>query len=182
MDIVPLDLPGMLLITTPVYPDFRGSFMEAWNERKLATAGVDAHFVQDNLSSSRRYTLRGLHYQLPSAQQKLIRVLRGEIFDVVVDVRRSSGTFGRWASVTLAGGDGRALWVPQGFAHGFLALADDTLVHYKVTDYWAPQHEQTLLWNDPALGIPWPVPAGAIPILSDKDAAGLPLASAKAYP
>lgn len=182
MDVVQLDLPGMMLLTTPVYPDFRGSFMETWNERKLASVGIDAHFVQDNLSSSRRYTVRGLHYQLANAQGKLVRVLRGEIFDVVVDVRRQSGSFGRWATVALSGGDGKALWIPQGFAHGFLALSDDTLVHYKVTDYWAPQHEQTLLWNDPALGIPWPVPAGMKPILSDKDAAGVPLAAAKAYP
>jgi dTDP-4-dehydrorhamnose 3,5-epimerase len=181
MDVVALELSGVLLLTTPVYPDFRGTFMEMFNERALAGAGIAAHFVQDNLSRSSRYAIRGLHYQLPRAQGKLIRVLRGEIFDVVVDVRRPSATFGQWVSVRLSEEDGRALWVPQGFAHGFLALADQTLVSYKVTDYWAPQDEQTLLWNDPALGIPWPVPAGTAPLLSAKDAKASPLALAKAY-
>ena len=181
MDAEALELPGLLLLTTPVYQDSRGSFMEAFNERALADAGIPAHFVQDNLSRSRKHTIRGLHYQLPSAQGKLIRVLQGEIFDVVVDLRRSSATFGRWLSITLSAGGGKALWIPEGFAHGFLALVDHTLVSYKVTAYWAPQDEQTLLWNDPALGIPWPVPAGATPLLSAKDAAGIPLACAKAY-
>jgi dTDP-4-dehydrorhamnose 3,5-epimerase len=181
MDVMTLEIPGLLLLTTPVYSDARGTFMEAFNERALADAGVNARFVQDNLSRSRRFTIRGLHYQLPRAQGKLIRVLQGEVFDVVVDVRRRSATFGRWISVALSAGDGKALWVPEGFAHGFLSLADGTLVSYKVTDYWAPQDEQTVLWNDPALGIPWPVPNGATPLLSAKDAAGAPLAMAKAY-
>ena len=155
--------------------------MEAWNEKNFSSTGVEAHFVQDNVSVSSRHTLRGLHYQIANQQGKLVRVLHGEIFDAVVDLRRFSSTFGRPFTINLSAASGQALWIPEGFAHGFLALADDTVVQYKVTDYWAPQHERTLLWNDPALQIQWPLPAGVQPLLSAKDAAGNPLAACDTY-
>jgi len=177
----PLALPGVLLIDHDVFADPRGAFFESWNERDFAAAGIGQRFVQENVSLSRRYVLRGLHYQLPQAQGKLIRVLAGKIFDVVVDLRRSSPSFGRSLNVTLEAEPQRSLWVPAGFAHGFLALADDTQVAYKVTDFWAPQAERTLAWNDAALGIEWPLPARVVPILSDKDRRGLPLAQAETF-
>lgn len=179
---VPLTLPGVLLIEHKVFADFRGAFFESWNERDFAAAGVDLHFVQENVSLSRRYVLRGLHYQASQVQGKLIRVLSGKIFDVVVDLRRSSGSFGRSLNLTLDAQEPRSLWVPQGFAHGFLALADDTRVQYKVTDFWAPQAERTLAWDDPALGIEWPLPARVAPILSDKDRRGQTLTQAETFP
>jgi dTDP-4-dehydrorhamnose 3,5-epimerase len=179
---VPLALQGVLLIEHKVFADPRGAFFESWNERDFASAGVDVHFVQENVSLSRRYVLRGLHYQASQVQGKLIRVLSGRIFDVVVDLRRSSGSFGRCLNVTLDAEEPRSLWVPKGFAHGFLALADDTRVQYKVTDFWAPQAERTLAWEDPALGIEWPLPAQVAPILSDKDRHGQTLAQAETFP
>jgi dTDP-4-dehydrorhamnose 3,5-epimerase len=181
MNVTPLALPGLLLVESPVFRDARGSFTETWNRQQLSEVGVDAEFVQDNLSVSKRYTLRGLHYQVFRPQGKLVRVIRGTIFDVVVDVRRSSQAFGRSFAIELAE-DGRALWIPAGFAHGFLALADDTVVQYKVTDYWAPGHERTLLWSDPALGLRWPLLAGSLPTVSGKDAIGALLADAEACP
>jgi dTDP-4-dehydrorhamnose 3,5-epimerase len=179
---IPLALPGVLLIEHKVFADPRGAFFESWNERTFAAAGVDAHFVQENVSLSRRHVLRGLHYQATQVQGKLIRVLVGKIFDVVVDLRRSSATFGRSLSVALDAEEQRSLWVPAGFAHGFLALADDTRVQYKVTDFWAPQAERTLTWDDPALGIEWPLPAQVVPILSEKDYRGQSLAQAETFP
>ena len=179
---ISLALPGAMLIEPTVYADARGAFFEAWNERTFSAAGIDSRFVQENVSVSRRHVLRGLHYQVSQVQGKLIRVLAGAIFDVIVDLRRSSPGFGKSFTVQLDAREPRWLWVPAGFAHGFLALADDTQVQYKVTDFWAPQAERTLAWNDPALGIEWPLPPGIDPVLSDKDRAGQPLARAEIFP
>ena len=177
-----LALPGVLLIEHRVFEDARGAFFESWNEREFANSGIEARFVQENVSRSRRFVLRGLHYQIRQTQGKLVRVLAGEIFDVVVDLRRSSAAFGRSCSVLLDAGDARSLWVPPGFAHGFLALADETRVQYKVTDFWSREAERTLLWNDAALGVRWPLPAGVEPLLSAKDRDGTPLAAAECFP
>jgi dTDP-4-dehydrorhamnose 3,5-epimerase len=182
MRLVSLGLPGLLLVESRVFSDVRGSFLETWNGRALAAAGLEATFVQDNMSLSNRHALRGLHYQARQPQGKLIRVVSGAVFDVVVDLRRSSPAFGRAFTLELEADKHQALWVPPGFAHGFLSLADDTRVQYKVTDYWAPEWERTLAWDDPALGISWPLPAGGTPIVSDKDRAGTPLAAADTYP
>jgi dTDP-4-dehydrorhamnose 3,5-epimerase len=177
-----LALPGIVRIEHRAFDDARGAFYESWNQRDFAAAGVEAPFVQENVSVSRRYVLRGLHYQIPHTQGKLVRVLKGAIYDVVVDLRRSSASFGRALAVSLDDTRRESLWVPQGFAHGFLALADDTRVQYKVTDYWARDAERTLAWNEPALGISWPLPAGVTPLLSDKDARGSALAAAETFP
>jgi len=177
-----LALADVLLIEHQVFEDARGAFFESWNERDFAAAGIEARFVQENVSRSCAHALRGLHYQLPHAQGKLVRVLSGAIFDVVVDVRRSSPTFGRSATVNLDARRQQSLWVPVGFAHGFLALADETRVQYKVTDYWAREAEHTLAWDDPALDIRWPLPAGVTPLLSAKDREGAPLARAECFP
>jgi len=182
MRAAPLALPGVLLIEHQMFEDARGAFFESWNERDFAAAGIEARFVQENVSRSRAYTLRGLHYQIRQTQGKLVRVLAGEIFDVVVDLRRSSPTFGQSCSVQLDAAGARSLWVPPGFAHGFLALADETRVQYKVTDYWSREAERTLKWNDPALGVRWPLPDGRTPLLSAKDADGVPLARAECFP
>ena len=182
MRAIPLALPGVLLIEHKLFADPRGAFFESWNERDFATVGIDQRFVQENVSVSKRHVLRGLHYQLPQAQGKLVRVLAGKIFDVVVDLRRSSASFGRSLNITLDAEEQRSLWVPVGFAHGFLALADDTRVQYKVTDFWAPQAERTLAWDDPALRIEWPLPPQVAPILSDKDRRGQTLSQAETFP
>ena len=182
MRAAPLSLPGVLLIEHQVFDDARGAFYESWNERDFAAAGIEARFVQENVSRSRAYVLRGLHYQIRQTQGKLVRVLAGEIFDVVVDLRRSSATFGRSLSVQLDAAGARSLWVPPGFAHGFLALADETRVQYKVTDYWSREAERTLKWNDPALAVRWPLPAGVEPLVSAKDREGAPLARAECFP
>jgi dTDP-4-dehydrorhamnose 3,5-epimerase len=179
---IPLALPGAVLIEPTLYSDTRGAFFEAWNERAFAAAGIEARFVQENVSVSKRHVLRGLHYQVNQVQGKLIRVLAGQIFDVIVDLRRSSPSFGRSLSVSLDDRDARSLWVPAGLAHGFLALADNTRVQYKVTDFWAPQAERTLAWDDPALGIHWPLPPATDPVLSDKDRRGQKLAQAETFP
>ena len=171
-----------MLIEPAAYADPRGAFFEAWNERAFAAAGIEARFVQDNVSISKAYVLRGLHYQVSQVQGKLVQVLAGEIFDVLVDLRRSSPSFGRSVNVTLSAEAPRAVWVPPGFAHGFLALADNTRVQYKVTDFWAQQAERTLAWDDPALGIPWPLPPNTAPLLSDKDRHGQTLGQAETFP
>lgn len=181
MILTPLALPGVVVIEPQVYRDARGEFLETWNEERFAESGIEARFVQDNLSVSRRHTLRGLHYQIQQAQGKLVRVMRGAIFDVIVDLRRASAAFGKMMTVGLEAGEHRSLWVPPGLAHGFLALADDTWVQYKVTEYWAPRWERTLRWDDPALAIPWPLPRGTSPLMSEKDRAGVPLADAETY-
>lgn len=178
----PLSLPGVQLIEHQVYDDARGAFFESWNERDFAAAGIAVRFVQANVSHSRAYVLRGLHYQIRQTQGKLVRVLAGEIFDVVVDLRRSSPAFGKSCSVRLDAAAARSLWVPPGFAHGFLALAEETRVQYKVTDYWSREAERTLQWDDPALDISWPLPAGVEPLLSAKDRDAAPLARAECFP
>lgn len=176
-----LALPGVLLIEHQVFEDARGAFFESWNEREFAAGGLGARFVQENVSVSQRWVLRGLHYQIRHTQGKLVRVLAGEIFDVVVDLRRSSPHYGRSCAVSLDAREARSLWVPEGFAHGFLALADHTRVQYKVTDFWTRDAERTLAWNDAALGVRWPLPPGVAPLLSAKDAQGEPLARAESF-
>jgi dTDP-4-dehydrorhamnose 3,5-epimerase len=179
MQVTPTALPDVLLVEPRVFGDDRGFFYESWNRRAFAAAGIAADFVQDNHSRSRRGVLRGLHYQIERAQGKLVRAVAGEVFDVVVDLRRSSPAFGRSLAVVLSAANRRMLWVPPGFAHGFLVLSEDAEFLYKTTDYWFPEHERTLLWSDPALAIDWPL-AGP-PILAAKDAAGTPLAGADTY-
>ena len=173
MKVIPTDLPGVLVIEPQVHRDPRGFFAETYHAARYAAAGVDATFVQDNHSSSVRDTLRGLHAQLERPQAKLLRVLRGAIFDVVVDVRRGSPTFKRWISVELSEENFRQIYVPIGFAHGFCVLSDVAEVQYKCSDVYQAGDELGLLWNDPEIGVAWPV---AAPILSDKDRDGLPLA------
>jgi dTDP-4-dehydrorhamnose 3,5-epimerase len=179
MQITATALPDVKLIEPKVYGDARGFFFESWNRRTLKAAGVDADFVQDNHSRSARGVLRGLHYQIEHAQGKLVRVIAGEVFDVAVDLRRASPTFGRHVGVPLSAENRRMLWIPPGFAHGFLVVSDHAEFLYKTTDYWYPQHERTLLWSDPALGIAWPLDGP--PTLAPKDAAGVPLAAADTY-
>jgi len=179
MRVVETAIPDVLIVEPRVFGDARGSFLESWNARAFAELGIDATFVQDNQSRSHRNVLRGLHYQIRHAQGKLVRVVSGEVFDVVVDLRASSPTFGRHVAVTLSEANHRILWVPPGFAHGFLALSAEADFLYKTTDYWFPEHERTLLWNDPALGIAWPLDGA--PTIAAKDAAGTPLARADRY-
>jgi dTDP-4-dehydrorhamnose 3,5-epimerase len=179
MQITPTALADVLLVEPKVFGDERGFFFESWNRRAFAAAGIDAEFVQDNHSRSVRGVLRGLHYQIEHAQGKLVRVAEGEVFDVAVDLRRSSAQFGRSVGVVLSAANRRMLWIPPGFAHGFVVLSDHAEFLYKATDYWYPQHERTLLWSDPALAIDWPL-TGA-PTLAAKDAAGRRLADADVY-
>jgi dTDP-4-dehydrorhamnose 3,5-epimerase len=170
----------VVLVEPRVFGDERGFFYESYNRREFASAGLDAEFVQDNHSRSARGVLRGLHYQIEHPQGKLVRVTAGEVFDVVVDMRKSSPVFGKWVGVTLSGDNKRSLWIPPGFAHGFLVVSDFADFLYKTTDYWYPEFERTLLWSDPALAIDWPIEG--TPTLAAKDAVGQPLALADAYP
>jgi len=179
MHVTETAIPDVLMIEPKVFGDSRGFFFESWNARAFAAACIDASFVQDNHSRSHRSVLRGLHYQIEHAQGKLVRVIEGEVFDVAVDLRRSSATFGRNIGVALSAANRRMLFIPPGFAHGFLVVSDTAEFLYKTTDYWYPEHERTLLWNDAALGIDWP--QGVVPALAAKDAAGVPLASADCY-
>jgi len=182
MRVLPTAIPDVLLLEPKVFGDARGFFFESYNRRVFAAAvGREVDFVQDNHSRSTRGVLRGLHYQIRQVQAKLVRVVAGEVFDVVVDLRRSSPTFGRWVATTLAAADHRMLWVPEGFAHGFLVVSEAAEFLYKDSDYYAPEHERSLLWNDPDLAIPWPLGDGA-PILKAKDASGTPLARAETFP
>lgn len=181
MKAIPTAIAEVLVIEPAVFGDARGAFFESWNRRAFSKlAGRDVDFVQDNHSVSARGVLRGLHYQLRQPQGKLVRVVAGEVFDVAVDLRRSSPTFGRWVGETLSAQNRRMMWVPEGFAHGFLVLSDIAEFLYKTTDYYAPEHERTLLWNDPAIGVTWPLDGA--PVLKPKDAAGTPLASAETFP
>jgi len=180
MKVTPTELPDVLLIEPRLFADQRGFFFESYNRRALSDAGLEAEFVQDNHSRSMRGVLRGLHYQIEHAQGKLVRVISGEVFDVAVDIRRSSPTFGRWTSMALSAQNKRMLWIPAGFAHGFLVVSDTAEFLYKTTDYWYSEFERTLLWSDPALGIAWPL-AGS-PTVAPKDEAGRPLALADVYP
>lgn len=181
MEITPTLLPDVKLLSPRVFSDDRGFFFESWNADTFARAGIDFAFVQDNHSRSQRNVMRGLHYQLPGAQGKLVRVTNGAAFDVVVDIRRSSPDFGRWYGVELSAENKRMLWVPPGFAHGFLALADDTDFLYKCTAPYQPECEHCLLWNDPKIGIAWPMDNGAA-LLSGKDSEGKLLCEAPVYP
>lgn len=176
----PTRLPGLLLIEPKVFGDARGFFFESWNEREFERAGIRARFVQDNHSRSEKGVLRGLHYQVRQPQGKLVRVTEGEIFDVAVDIRRSSPTFGAWEGTRLSAQSKSMLWIPVGFAHGFCVLSDFAEVLYKATDFYAPGDERSIAWNDPDLGIDWPL-SGA-PLLSPKDAAGVRLRDAEVFP
>ena len=173
-------LPDVLLLEPRIFRDARGFFLESYNRRAIAAAiGFEGDLVQDNHSHSRRGVVRGLHYQIRQPQGKLVRVTVGEIWDVAVDLRASSATFGKWVACTLDAKSARCLWIPAGFAHGFLVVSDAAEVQYKTTDYYAPEHERSLLWNDPALAIPWPLRGE--PVIADKDRSGVPLATAERF-
>ena len=174
MDVIATDLSDVLLLEPRVFEDERGFFLESWNRRDFATLGIDADFVQDNHSRSARGVLRGLHYQVEQPQGKLVRVVSGEIFDVAVDIRRDSPTFGRWTGHELSDENRRMLWIPPGFAHGFLVLSEMADVMYKTTDYYAPAYERTITWDDPGIGIEWPLDRK--PLISFKDSQGKRLA------
>lgn len=172
-------IPEVLLLEPKVFGDARGFFLESWNAKVFAEAGIAAAFVQDNHSRSPRGVLRGLHYQIRQPQGKLVRVVAGEVFDVAVDLRRAAPTFGRWVGERLSADNKRMLWIPPGFAHGFLVLSESADFLYKTTDYYAPEHERVLAWNDPELGIKWPL-AGT-PTLSARDTVGARLRDAEVF-
>jgi dTDP-4-dehydrorhamnose 3,5-epimerase len=180
MIILECNIPGPLIIEPTVFGDDRGFFMESWNAEAFAAAGLDLNFVQDNHSRSQKGVLRGMHFQNPKPQGKLVRVVRGSVFDVVVDLRRPSSTFGKWTGVFLSSENKRMFWVPEGFAHGFLTLEDDTDFLYKCTAPYHPENESSLAWDDPTVGIEWPL-EGIELKLSTKDTGGLPLADVKAF-
>lgn len=181
MKITPTLLPDVVLIEPRVFGDERGFFMETYQAQRFAQAGLPTHFVQDNQSGSRRGILRGLHYQIQQPQGKLVRVLVGEIFDVAVDLRRSSPTFGKWVGITLSAENKGQLWIPAGFAHGFYTLSDWAEILYKATDFYAPHAERCLRWDCPELGIAWPLRPGEPPVLSPKDERGAPWNQAEFY-
>lgn len=181
MEFQPTALPEVILIKPKVFGDSRGFFMESWERRKFAAGGLDLAFVQDNHSHSARHILRGLHYQIQKPQGKLVRVTSGAVFDVAVDIRRSSATFGRWVGAELTADNHHMLWVPPGFAHGYLVLSDSADFLYKVTDEWAPEHERAIRWDDADIGIPWPLPPGVQPVLSGKDGAAPAFRNAEVY-
>jgi len=173
MKIIPTGIPDVVVLEPRVFSDSRGFFLETYNERRFEELGITERFVQDNQSYSRQGVLRGLHFQVEQAQGKLVRVVAGEVFDVAVDLRKGSATFGKWAGARLSSTNHHMIWIPKGFAHGFYTLSANAEVLYKVTDFYAPQHERTLLWNDPDVGIEWPLKGE--PILSDKDRVGVKL-------
>jgi len=178
MKVTATEHPDVLMIEPKVFEDTRGAFFEAFNQATFAKFGLPETFVQDNQSVSKKDVLRGLHYQIRQPQGKLVRAVRGEIFDVAVDCRKSSARFRQVVCVKLSAENRRMLWIPVGFAHGFLVLSEQAEVLYKTTDFYAPEHERTLLWNDPALSIPWPA---SRPILSEKDLRGVPLSKAELF-
>ena len=180
MNIIPTTIPEVLLLEPAVFRDARGFFLESYNERSFASLGITAHFVQDNHSRSSRGVLRGLHYQIQQAQGKLVRVVRGEVYDVAVDIRRHSPTFGRWVGFHLSDTNLRIAYVPPGFAHGFVVLSETVEFLYKTTDYYAREFERAVLFNDPDIGISWP-DAGAL-VLSEKDRRAPRLRDAEVYP
>ena len=181
MKVICCNIPDVLIIEPKVFGDERGFFFESFNQKRFEElTGVKSHFVQDNHSRSAQNVLRGLHYQIRQPQGKLVRVTAGEVFDVCVDLRKHSETFGHSVAVMLSALNHRQLWIPPGFAHGFLVVSSHAEFLYKTTDYYAPEHERSLLWNDPALGIDWPLTAE--PLLSAKDEIGLPLAQAEVFP
>lgn len=181
MHIQTTDIPDVVIIEPKVFGDDRGFFYESFNERSFQElTGVTTSFVQDNHSKSAKNVLRGLHYQIQQPQGKLVRVVAGEVFDVAVDIRKSSPTFGRWVGVVLSAENKRQLWVPPGFAHGFVVTSESAEFLYKTTDYWAPEFERSILWNDPAIGIQWPIDGS--PLLSAKDQVAALLADAEVFP
>ncbi len=182
MEFEPTEIPDVVLIRPKVLGDRRGFFLESWEERKFAAAGLEARFVQDNHSRSAQHTLRGLHYQIRQTQGKLVRVVTGAVFDVAVDIRRSSPTFGRWVGVVLSEENHHMLWVPPGFAHGFLVLSNSADFVYRCTDFWAPAQERAILWNDLHLRVAWPIPADAEPLLSARDIAAVRFRDAEYLP
>ena len=180
MKVIRSTIPDVLILEPKVYGDERGFFFESYNEKVLAeVAGISAHFVQDNHSRSAKNVLRGLHYQIRQPQGKLVRVIAGEVFDVAVDIRKNSPTFGKWTGFNLSAENKRMAWIPPGFAHGFLVLSDYAEFLYKTTDYWAPEHERCIAWNDPDLGIQWPLSGGAQ--LSAKDRQGVAFSAAEVF-
>ena len=181
MKFVETSLPGVIRIEPRIFSDERGFFMETWQARRFHDVGIDADFVQDNFSHSSKGTLRGLHYQVQQPQGKLVRVVSGEVFDVAVDLRKSSPAFGQWVGEVLSAKNKNQLWVPPGFGHGFLVLSDMAEFEYKCTDYYAPEFERAIRWDDPDIGIDWPLPDGEQPVLSAKDAAAPFLQDAETY-
>ena len=181
MNITPTEIPDVLIIEPHVFGDSRGFFFESYNEKKfMETTGLQVTFVQDNHSRSNKHVLRGLHYQIRQPQGKLVRVISGDVFDVAVDIRRSSPTFGKWVGEYLTAENKKQMWVPPGFAHGFLVLSDDAEFLYKTTDYWAPEHERCIRWNDPVLNVQWPMSGD--PLVSEKDEKGAFFQDAEVFP
>ena len=181
MKITPTEIPDVLIIEPNVFGDSRGFFFESYNKKEfMETTGLQVTFVQDNHSRSNKHVLRGLHYQIRQPQGKLVRVISGDVFDVAVDIRRSSPTFGKWVGEYLTAENKKQMWVPPGFAHGFLVLSDDAEFLYKTTDYWAPEHERCIRWNDPVLNIQWPIIGD--PLVSEKDEKGAFFQDAEVFP
>jgi len=181
MNVIQTSIPDILIIEPAIFGDERGFFYESYNQKVIAEkAGITQTFVQDNHSRSEKNVLRGLHYQVKQTQGKLVRVIAGEAFDVAVDIRKSSSTFGKWVGIVLSADNKRLLWVPQGFAHGFVVLSDSAEFLYKTTDYYAPEYERSIAWNDPDIAIEWPLPGE--PILSQKDLRGQFLKDAEIFP
>jgi len=181
MQFIRTDIPEVVIIEPRVFEDSRGFFMETYQAQNFVQAGIGFNFVQDNHSRSSQYTLRGLHYQIRHAQGKLVRVVAGEIFDAAVDIRRSSSTFGKSIGILLSAQNKRQIWIPPGFAHGFYVVSEWAEVLYKATDFYDPTAERAILWNDPTLNVPWPIPPGDLPTLSPKDRAGKLLTEAEIY-
>lgn len=181
MEFIPTRIPDVILIKPHVFGDERGFFLETWQQEKFAKAGIDVRFVQDNHSQSSKNVLRGLHYQIKQPQGKLVRVTSGSVLDVAVDIRRSSPTFGQWVAVELSAENHHMLWVPPGFAHGYLTLSERADFLYKCTDFWAPEHERTIVWHDATLQVDWRLPACTVPVISEKDAAASTFESAELF-
>lgn len=182
MEFIKMQIPDVVLVKPKVFGDTRGYFFESWEARKFSQAGLDLNFVQDNYSRSGKNILRGLHYQIRQPQGKLVRVTSGEVYDVAVDLRRSSAHFGQWVGTILSADNKHQLWIPPGFAHGFYVMSESAEFFYKCTDYYAPEFERTLRWDDPSLNIPWPIMTGAAPLLSNKDSFGKALTEAECFP
>jgi dTDP-4-dehydrorhamnose 3,5-epimerase len=182
MKFVPTRIADVVLIKPKIFRDDRGHFLETWQEAKFSASGISPHFVQDNHSHSCQWTLRGLHYQSRQPQGKLVRVACGAVFDVAVDLRSSSSTFGQWVGTELNDREHHMLWVPPGFAHGFLALSETVDFLYRCTDFYAPQYERTIRWNDPQIGIEWPLPAEVAPLLATRDSAAGSIGEAECFP
>ncbi len=181
MKFVPTQIPDVIIIEPQVFGDDRGFFMETYHADKFKEVGLDLNFVQDNHSKSKQGILRGMHYQIKQPQGKLVRVVSGEVFDVAVDMRKSSPTYGKWVGEYLSAENKKMLWVPPGFAHGFYVTSETAEFVYKCTDLYAPEYERSLLWNDSYIGIAWPLVNGEEPLLSDKDRQGMPFAKAESY-